>query len=142
MTNSQIVAKAVVLNPSGEVLLLRRAPHDPNRPGEWDFPGGGIENDEAIEGAVRREVFEETGLDIGGLVLELLYTTTELKQSDQGVVHKFLYLAKLAEFSEVTLSPEEHDYFEWQAIESALEMFPHPFYGAGLRFALEQDLLN
>jgi len=45
------------------VLLLERA-HAP-RVGYLDVPGGFIEAGESIEGAARRELFEETGLALG-----------------------------------------------------------------------------
>jgi 8-oxo-dGTP pyrophosphatase MutT (NUDIX family) len=45
-------------------LLLRRSFTDPNRPGEWDSPGGHIEPGETPEQAAVREVQEETGLRI------------------------------------------------------------------------------
>jgi ADP-ribose pyrophosphatase YjhB (NUDIX family) len=46
----------------GRWLLLRRA-HEPQA-GEWDLPGGFIEPGEDPEDSVRREVREETGLEI------------------------------------------------------------------------------
>ena len=46
----------------GRYLLLRRA-REPRR-GIWNLPGGFVEPFEAPEDAVRREVAEETGLDV------------------------------------------------------------------------------
>ncbi len=48
-----------------DVLLLRRA--HPPRKGCLDVPGGFLEADEAVEGAARRELEEETGLTVGSL---------------------------------------------------------------------------
>ena len=47
----------------GNVLLLERA--DSPRKGYLDVPGGFVEAGEALEGAARRELREETGLTIG-----------------------------------------------------------------------------
>lgn len=59
-------AGMVVVKPlERRVLLLRRGPTDPWRPGWWNLPGGGIEPDETpLEGA-RRETLEEAGLRVG-----------------------------------------------------------------------------
>ena len=54
-----------MLDPGGRVLLLRAG--DPSCPsaGTWWFtPGGGLQESESFEDAARREVREETGLDI------------------------------------------------------------------------------
>ena len=45
-----------------DVLLVRRA-HAP-RKGEWSLPGGHVELGESLTEAVRREVLEETGVEV------------------------------------------------------------------------------
>jgi 8-oxo-dGTP diphosphatase len=51
---------AVVHDAAGRLLLIRRG-HDPHA-GHWSLPGGRVEDGETLEQAIRREVFEETGL--------------------------------------------------------------------------------
>lgn len=53
---------AVVHDDDGRVLLVRRA-HPPEQ-GRWSIPGGRVEPGEDDHTAVRREVLEETGLDV------------------------------------------------------------------------------
>jgi len=53
---------AVVLGSDGRVLLVRRA-HDPYG-GKWDVPGGFLEEGEAPLDGLRRELREETGLEV------------------------------------------------------------------------------
>jgi 8-oxo-dGTP diphosphatase len=54
---------SAVLVTSGDSVLLGVRAKEPNR-GKWVLPGGKIEPFESIEDAARREVREETGLDV------------------------------------------------------------------------------
>ena len=61
------VGIGIVVLRGDEVLLVRRG----RAPalGRWSLPGGGQELGETAEAAARRELFEETGLRVGPLVL-------------------------------------------------------------------------
>ena len=61
-------AKVILIAADGSILLFRGG--DPARPdaGTWWFPpGGGVEPGETVEAAARREVLEETGLELDEL---------------------------------------------------------------------------
>ncbi|MBN1451486.1 MAG: RNA pyrophosphohydrolase [Anaerolineales bacterium] len=60
---------AIILNGNGKVLGLERK----DIPGAWQLPQGGLDGNEAPEQAVRREIWEETGIE--GSDLELLAST-------------------------------------------------------------------
>jgi ADP-ribose pyrophosphatase YjhB (NUDIX family) len=54
-----------VVRRGARVLLVRRA-RAPNV-GAWSLPGGGVEPGETLVAAARREIAEETGLELGPL---------------------------------------------------------------------------
>lgn len=56
-------AVVVVMDEHGKILLQKRPE------GVWGLPGGLLELEESAEEAGRREVFEETGVEIGELQL-------------------------------------------------------------------------
>ena len=56
------LSTAVLIEQEGKLLLLQRA-HEPWR-GSWNLPAGYVEVDETPERAAKREVSEETGLEI------------------------------------------------------------------------------
>jgi len=134
-----VVAKTVVLNDNQEVLIMRRSASDDNRPGEWDFPGGGVEDNEDILAAAVRELDEEAGIKVGANTLKLVYAGTELKELDNSVT-RLLFIARVSTPG-VVLS-DEHDLHEWVDLNTALEKFPHKFYATGLSYALEHGLID
>ena len=54
---------AVILNSSGDLLLTRRS-SQVREPGHWCLPGGHLDGGEDWISAMRREVREETGLEV------------------------------------------------------------------------------
>jgi 8-oxo-dGTP diphosphatase len=60
------VAVGVLINAQGEFLLTSR-PAGKVYAGYWEFPGGKLERGETVEAALRRELIEEIGIEIGAV---------------------------------------------------------------------------
>jgi type II secretory ATPase GspE/PulE/Tfp pilus assembly ATPase PilB-like protein/8-oxo-dGTP pyrophosphatase MutT (NUDIX family) len=111
------------------VLVVRRA-MDTRCPGAWETVHGRIEDGERPEAAAKREVREETGLEI-----ERLYNVTvqpfylHILETIQLAV---VFAAFVAEPAQVTLGAEHQDH-EWLPLEEADERFAWPRERQALR---------
>lgn len=109
-----VAAKAVIVNAAGEVLILRESSrHATNtKVGRYQLPGGRIDAGEPFIEGLRREVHEETGLDIE---IGKPLAVGEWRPVVLGVPHQIVgvFLAcKLTGDPEVRIS-EEHDEALW-----------------------------
>lgn len=138
-----IIQKAVILN-DGKLLALKRSDTDVRRPLQWDLPGGWLDAGEDFFEGIRREVHEETGLNISGTPA-LVYTKTEVRswQNDSGGEEKsnclFLFYIVQAEGT-VQLS-YEHVSYEWMELHSAVETFEYALHKEALHSIIENELV-
>lgn len=120
---THIVAKTIVFNEAGELLVLRRSADDTHRPGGSDFPGGKVEEGEDIfEGAVR-EIAEEVDLQFVPTDLQLIFATTKAGyntdyKTDINIVW-LGFVTKLSKDQSVVLS-HEHQSFGWLTLDDAI----------------------
>jgi len=90
------VALFVLKNQEGRVILQHRTKTARRLPNHWAFFGGGIEQNETPEEAVRREAKEELGIDLKDAVFFKRY---EFLEKD-GVFEKFVFVASLTHLPE------------------------------------------
>jgi 8-oxo-dGTP diphosphatase len=108
--NATISLRGVVFGPDGDLLLVRRASD-----GEWELPGGRLEPDEDTLPGLRREIAEETALDVA--VDEPVHTVAWRNGDDQG---RFgVYYRCTATERTVSLSAE-HTAAEWTTPTTAV----------------------
>lgn len=77
-----VVGVGAVIVDGDHVLLVRRG-HAPLK-GEWSLPGGAVELGETLETALRREVLEETSLEVD--VRDLIEVVDRIHHSADGRV--------------------------------------------------------
>jgi len=118
MTAKFIVAVAFVIEREGSVLVLRRSPMKDHAPGQWETGSGRVELGETPEDAVRREVREETGLqvEIVAPVDTFHFYRGAAREETIGITFWCRYLA-----GELATS-EEHDRAEWLDFDAAIPL--------------------
>jgi mutator protein MutT len=57
-------ADNIVWNEKGDILIIQRAKTDKSNPEKWVIPGGHVDAGESFETAAKRELQEETGLNV------------------------------------------------------------------------------
>jgi 8-oxo-dGTP diphosphatase len=134
---TKAVAKVLVVNDAGEILALRRSMTDENRPGGWDFPGGGCDPGEGFTAAVRREALEEAGITLRNPFIA--YSKSEMRDG-QAMVW-VLYIEYVLGRPEVTLS-FEHDHYEWLTPEQFLQASNYLKHHEIITFLIAQKLLT
>ena len=106
--------KAALLR-NHRLLLLRRRTDLDLFPGLWDLPGGGVEKqDRTLEGALVREVLEETGFRVRvGPVLDVSFEwiTVQAEPPFPSAVTSFLCSTRSRGLPR--LDPSEHSDLAW-----------------------------
>jgi 8-oxo-dGTP pyrophosphatase MutT (NUDIX family) len=101
----------------GEILLLKRQDHKP-QPNTWGIPGWKVELWESFFQAIKRELYEETWLDISEEIL--LYKNTFSVIHELGISYH-VFFTKLTELPKVTIDKNSHKDFCWISPSEALK---------------------
>jgi len=111
----RIIVSALIFSNDGKLLMGRK---DPAKGGVycdcWHIPGGGVDEGETFEEALRREVLEETGIDI------VSYQITPVPFVGSGVCEKTL------KTGEKVLCHMEFHRFDVRTNKDSKEIILHP----------------
>ena len=123
------IAITAIIVKDGKYLITRRSPGKKRFPGMWTVPGGKLETKDyvglpkdtghywynVLEKVLRREVKEETGLDIRNIEYVTSLATVHADSNPS------LVISCMADYAggELGLQPEETDAHAWVTLEEA-----------------------
>ena len=110
---------ALIINDRNETLLQKRTSKTRNGAGLWSKPGGGVEFNEKVEDALKREIKEEIGVDIE-IIKFLGFTEGILKEEKQHWI-SLNYLVKIIGGDVQNLEPEKHEEVKWFSLNNLPE---------------------
>jgi 8-oxo-dGTP pyrophosphatase MutT (NUDIX family) len=103
----------VVSTHDPRILLTKRSMLMADEPGKWCIPCGYLDWDETVEEAAKREIKEETGVDLESFTDDQKITDTLLvginsspKSNRQNVSMRYLTILDVEELPGTTLNPE------------------------------------
>ncbi|MFC2135942.1 NUDIX hydrolase [Bacteroidota bacterium] len=113
------VGVGVIINNDNKVLLLQRK--NAHGEGTWCFPGGHLEFNEEIEDCVKREVEEETGIQVQNIRFAGL--TNDLFK-DEGKHYITIFMICNYESGEAQIKEPEKctnmNWFDWSSLPRPL----------------------
>lgn len=133
-----VIGAAIFQNPHSPnrtLLLLKRASHETAFPNAWELPGGKVETeyDISVEHAVRREVHEETSLQVSQFIGEIEPMTWVSKR---GLNYQLNYVVTVDGNGNddghdsatvwVEPNPEEHSDWKWVRETDVDDLFMTP----------------
>ena len=135
--NSIVVAiTAAVRNAQGELLLIERTDN-----GLWALPGGALNLGESVIQAARREVYEETGVEVEITGLSGIYSDPRhvIAYDDGEVRQEFSLCFHAKPVSGELRSSSESSQARWVSPDSLQDLKIHPSMRLRMNHALKQE---
>ena len=108
-THSPVTGVGVLVWKNKKLLLGKRLHKDQSY--SWQFPGGHLENNESVVECARREVLEETGLQIKKL-RHLGFTDKSFEMNQQQYITLFVSAEYKSGKAQV-LEPDKCEHWQW-----------------------------
>ncbi len=124
-----VAAGGLVIDSKGKILLVRHAERG------WEIPGGYVNIGEDLITALKREVREETGIDISVGQLAGIHQNVQAESSDVPTKVIFDFLA--SKQAGTLQTSHEHIDVGWFARDEVLDKITHPVYHDRMKHLLQ-----
>ena len=129
------IAGALIFNQEGKLFLMKSHKWK----GKYMMPGGHIELGEKVEDALKREIKEETTLDINDIEFICLQEFIFGEEFWKNKHFIFLDFACKTDSTNVTLNDEAQEY-TWISLDEVFELPIEPYTKIAIEKYMEKDL--
>jgi len=121
----KFLQKAVIFHPDQDeiFLILKRSSTAFSRPNDWDLAGGNVLFGELHEDSLRKEIREETSLEVGDFTPVQILTSYDEEKAIYYIFNGFFCQTKSGD---VNLS-DEHSEYRWVSKNEFIELKPAQF---------------
>lgn len=112
------VAAHALIEKDGKYLITKRSHDNGYMPDLWDTPGGTIHYGEAIDIALKREIYEETGLTCEQKNILFVYSFMSGPYRHQ---FQLLYLCRYLK-GDIVLTAGDHDEYRWVTLDELKDL--------------------
>lgn len=102
---------AILVDSQGRLFLAKRGDKAKNERGSWEFPGGSVEYGETLAEALKREMFEEYGVEIA--VGELLDVVDHILPGERQHWVSPTYICRILQGEPRIVEPEKCAAIGW-----------------------------
>ena len=107
-----VICLGIIYDPKNKKILIGHRANDPDIPAlSWCFPGGRPEYNEELETTVKREIKEETGLDVE--IVKFLDKFIYLADGGTRKSICYNFLCKMKDPNQKIKLSNEHDSYRW-----------------------------
>ena len=83
----------------GRVLLIKKDERDPHQPGKWEVPGGRIKFGEDVGEHLKREIYEEVGLNVSvGRPFHVWQWQNKVMDGDIEIKRQIIAVARICQY--------------------------------------------
>lgn len=117
-----LVARSMIQDNEGNILVIKRSKRDSYNPSLWEFPGGKIDPGQDVHHAIEREILEEAGIVIDSFS-RIVYVQSEIIMEGKysGLPYLVIVGMSNAVNKDVHLGAE-HEAYKWVKPEEALRL--------------------
>ncbi len=111
MKNEFYFAQKAFIIHDGNLLLIKKSASDPNQANKWEVPGGRMKFGEDLEEHIKREVFEEVGLQItpGDPFFLWQWIIKRKDKTGEDIQMQIVAVARICQASSTDISFERHE---------------------------------